>query len=378
MSESTLIEVRKAAFLRELLKLRRGEAMPLKDLVASAGFRYVEKGSGSSELDLSERQVKSTLDELEESVYPLIISYPKQSVLLSFGPHTPFEMRTRRSSRAKKAIASVLLDRLFGYGWRGNVVPPEKFEVAFSISASALDSKVSALRKRHQMYFAVDGGTTTLEIIKEMLTAEQIPFPVNFDDAGNETSDPRNVRLIEPVLLTNSFPIVQEINQCVAHRYSLHVEFSGGISRPARNCTTGDLAKFEERASKGILNLVIVGATGVFLGADKIPRAACDDMEEALIKGAMLRMGDAQEHIAQGLRVLAFHSEKLRYPEARALFCAITARVVDLLVMDSGDTEEDQQQIRNFLPYAEKTGVSVLIAQNPEGPKWQTLAATSD
>lgn len=362
------VRFRKGAFLEELLKLPREKAEPLADFVRRAGFELQkgpgEKPSGEVPDDrvLTERQVRYAIQEIESYIEPLKVKFEGGNILVTRGKEVTFLNRLQRAAVQKQRIAQALWDFLLGPSWRGATGrSPSPIG-----DTSMMEKKQLWIRRRNQLYFAVDGGTTTFAVINELLTARSIPIKVRVDE--REGDDSKNIRLVEPVLLTNSIPIVQAVTEHENHRWSFIVELIGGVVRPGRNCLTGEMTNACLRSYNGLglicnLDLVVIGATGVFVRSDGLAVATCDDPEEANLKNKLLELAGGNERTGEdgGFRVIVFHSAKLLFPEARCSFAAITRTMVDLVVVDRGKDEIEESVVMKFVATAEKAGVAVLV-----------------
>lgn len=364
------INARRTAFKEQILKLKTNQPYSFAEFAKAAKFQYKpEHGVG-----LTERQIKYDLAKLEEAIRPRRVLFISGGIEIRDDEEaTSFGQRKRHAHEVKDLIARGLWDYLLGSGWHGGEKrqsPVYDLYVGSDEQGKIIQQKKISLTQRNQLYMAADAGSSTLSAIKVLLTAERVPLEISDDshlpdlerhDAGNR---PVDYRIIEPVLLTNSFPIAEAVASSGKHRWSFIVEFIGGIMRPGRNCTTGELTSVwlhvccaEGRI--GTLDLAIVGVTGLTYGLNGTPSVACDDAEEAALKRKLLEMA------SNGMRVMMFHAAKLLFPEARCRFAVVTKSMVDLVAVDSGSNLAEHLAVKRLIEAVKPLGVAVLVVKNP-------------
>jgi hypothetical protein len=368
MPEPLSIQTRRQRFLVELFRLSENSPVPLAQFVKAAGFELKPQGASGadSELTLTERQVKYAIQEVEPRIWPLQVIYEAGNIVLR-SSGTAFSRRSDRAADVKMALGTALWDLLLGSDWREEMERPPRVTIAGP--EESLNQRIRAFRRRNLLFFAADAGTTTLAVIRQLLQAPRIPLPVSIDFKKSiSAAKPGDVRIIDPVLLTNSIPIVNEIANNHKHRHTFHVELVGGTVRANRQCVSGEKSLLWLKACQTLgiansLDLVILGASGIFVGDDDVVYAACDDPDEAAFKAGLLEMAEGGKNSLGGLRVLVFHAAKLLYPEARCRFSMVNPGMIDLVVVDRGSNEDEVAQVDAFVKAATKAGVATLVVE---------------
>jgi len=229
----------------------------------------------------------------------------------------------------------------------------------------SIQKKVLKLKRRSQLYFSVDAGTTMLAMVEELLKVEDLPLVIHLEK--DKSQDVESIRQMSPVLLTNSVPIVNAVYGCERLRGKFSTELIGGEMRPRRQCTVGEKSEkwirmLQGGGDIGVLDLAIVGATGIRF-EEGIAFAGCDDQAEARLKIQLLDLaGSHSNDFQRGLRVIVLHSSKLLYPENRCCFSMLTSGAVDLVVTDAGENEEEEAAVEKFCVSLNNQGVAVLVA----------------
>jgi hypothetical protein len=367
------IKARRTALKERVLQILPNQTYSFVEFLSSTRYRYKiqkDKKGKEAENELTERQIKYDLKALEVAIRPRRIVFLKGGLQAKDDEEgTSFGRRKQRSHEIKERLGDALWDLLLGPQWRGasdSNISTSLLDASSPPISNALELRAQALRRRNQLYFAADAGSSTLAVITSLLQAERIPLEISVEP---KKTGPENYRIVEPVLLTNSFPIAEAVAGSGKHRWSFIVEFIGGIMRPGRNCTTGELTSVwlhvccaEGRI--GTLDLAIVGVTGVTIGMDGVPIVACDDAEEATLKRKFLSMAGNGEP-GSGIRVMVFHAAKLLFPEARCRFAVVTKSMVDLIVVNVGGNEQEREVVRSFVETITKLSVDVLVVSQP-------------
>ncbi len=368
-SLSAIIE-RRTAFKKRLLQIQPDYTYSFGEFVETTSYRYKSTPKDSG---LTARQIKYDIGKLQKAIRPRRVLFFKSGLQVKDDEDgTSFGQRRQRAQDVKECLGEALWDFLLGKQWRGSASESSLSLLDDSSPpvSESLRLRAKALRRRNQLFFAADAGSSTLAAISALLKAEKIPLEIGIEE---DKTTRENYRLVEPVILTNSFPIAEAVADSGKHRWSFIVEFVGGIMRPGRNCTTGELTSVwlhvcSAEGRVGTLDLAIIGVTGVTIGMDGIPAVACDDPEEAALKRKFLSMASNGE-VGSGIRVMIFHAAKLLYPEARCRFAVITKSMVDLIVVDAGENENEASAVKNFVECLKPLGVDVLVVKNPKNQR---------
>jgi DeoR/GlpR family transcriptional regulator of sugar metabolism len=373
MKESiSAITARRTAFKETILRLKANQPYTFEQFAKAAQYQYkIKKGSEG----LTERQIKYDLAKLEEAIRPRRVIFVSGGLEIKDDEEaTSFGQRKRSAHDVKELIGAGLWHFMLGEGWHGSEPRPKPDYTLHTSKEQVKEQllmKKRALTLRNQIYMAADAGSSTLAAIKVLLSAEHVPLEIRNTKEPHDSPDnsgssaPLDYRIIEPVLLTNSFPIAEAVASSGRHRWSFVIEFIGGIMRPGRNCTTGELTSVWlhvccAEGRMGTLDLAIVGVTGVTFGHNGILAVACDDAEEAALKRKFLEMA------SNGLRVMMFHAAKLLFPEARCRFAVITKSMVDVIAVDSGSNEMEHLAVKRLIDSVTPLGVGVLVMKNPK------------
>lgn len=373
-SENSHVERRAQAFSKKLHAMPVGIEVKIQDFASSCGFFLRHAGSddssGKGKEKITERQLDYALSHLKEELQPKEIVRSRDMISLRYIAQTAYDRRAIRSSKTKAALGRALWAYLYPNLFTKSPPVFEAFE------APAIKEKLATLRRRNQLFFAADAGTTTLHAIKALLELKETPIKISIDPSNTSVEDAiDNERFVEPVLLTNSLPIINAVGESETHRNSFIVEVIGGTHRVNRNCNTGALADLWLRVCCaqgliGILDLVIIGASGIFLphGDDATSgTAACDDPQEAGLKAKLLEMasGDSFGHPG-GIRTLIFHAAKVGFPEARCRFAALSSAGVDLVVVDKGLKGDPvcRQKVQELVNFLRRKHITCLLVDS--------------
>ncbi|MEM7146331.1 MAG: hypothetical protein AAF591_14435 [Verrucomicrobiota bacterium] len=391
---------RVAALMQRTVEVDLEARISLDEFLEGTGYELSRGKSGNADHQLSVKKLRDTFAKINSSketnrVIKLFRAESDNAYVIVKAERRPvFELRLDRASTQKEAIAKAMWDFLLQSKLTDSRGKESKSWILVCGSDANSEStihlrdrieyKVRRLVRRSQIYFAVDSGTTTLTIIKELLEQDQFPLQVNVGpDPNADSSEPedargkpiseneKHIRLIDPVLLTNSIPAVNAVHRNDKHRWTFSVEIVGGLVRANRRCSLGDKAELWIRMCRGggeigILDLAIVSATGVYYNASEIAVAGCDDPEEGVIKTSFLNMtGPGEGGQVAGLRVVAFHSSKILYPEGRSRFALFNQAMVDLVVVDEGTNEKEKKAVTKLCDAANRHGVAVLKARLP-------------
>lgn len=369
------IEEREDKFRDWITHAPLSKRIPLRDFLRDIGFEFhpgrAEKKPPNG---LSVKQIQTTVEAIEKD-------FPDRRVLEIFGVTTEnpsvevktrdlnaFERRLSRAQKQKKRIAESLWDFLLFRSNGGSyelVCNAGVSESKARLLQERIISQREKLIRRSQLFFGVDAGTTTLTIVEELLRVDDLPLVIKL--RTSDDLDEEDIRLMGPVLLTNSIPIVNTVYKNEKLRGKIATRIIGGDLRPTRQCVAGNsstqwLRMLKGTGDIGVLDLSIVGATGVRMDGG-VAYGGCDDHSEATLKSELLDLaGSSMDEPANGMRVVVLHSSKILYPENRCYFTALTKATVDLVVTDQGEDSDEELVIGRFCECLNRNGVAVLKA----------------
>jgi DeoR/GlpR family transcriptional regulator of sugar metabolism len=243
----------------------------------------------------------------------------------------------------KKAMGELLWKKLLDLGH----LPQHKSSF---VESKSIRNKITVLRRRGMLSLVADAGTTTCAAVEALLNVDYLPLQP-------ASVSPGNARFIRPVITTNSLRIS---NLVANHRHANEIELRliGGSLRQDRASFCGPLAEMALNAIRTQSDITLVGTTGYRSAYDGTPSFGADDISESRIKTALLETSSL-------LRVVIFHSEKLKYPEVSSIFAALSPDSIDLVVTDDGKVTDAKDEVRDFLETCRIADVATLMLKSP-------------
>ncbi|HEY1051663.1 MAG TPA: hypothetical protein VGE39_17950 [Prosthecobacter sp.] len=304
--------------------------------------------------DVDQDTVEKNLRKIEAEPWPVPGSKIKIShhgVELGFDDAAQVDQRAREQEDIKQLLSIALWDFLLGRK-DAEAKSTSRFSVKVE-TTDTLDAKLAALRKKHMPSVWIDAGSTTAEAMRQLLSAKAFPMGVPDPDDGSA------VRLIRPIIHTNSLSVVNAIEQHSRHRSSIKVRIVGGELQMDHKNVSGVLSDtcLDSWHLRG--DIAILGATGLseLLGTRTF---CCDGHEEAHLKTRFLE--------ACWFRVIVADSSKFGTGTVNQSFVPLAGADLDLVVTDDGSKTGNEEKIRAFAEEAKKKGVGCLILK-PSSPR---------
>ena len=269
--------------------------------------------------------------------YNIKVSTAKKNATYRKSDETSEDRSKGEHAPVKKAISELL--------WRKLLDLSHLPEHACSFYESpTIRNKIGALRRKGLLSILADAGTTTYQSVDALLDVDFLPLQPAKIARGS-------ARFIRPTITTNSLRIA---NLVAGHRHAKEIELRlvGGTLRQERGSFCGPLAEMAFSRMTSNCDIVIVGTTGYRSAYDGTPSFGADNVFESRIKTAVL-------DVSAVLKVVVFHSEKLKYPEVESVFTALSQ--VDLVVCDDGAKTGAREEVLEFLDVCRNAQVATLV-----------------
>ena len=322
-----------------------------------------------------------------------ILQYEKGNVLLVNVNRSQFDERLTKNADQKSLIARCLLHWLFDMAAidftdsiKLNDSNEENLQPNFPASniqfennwennekiRSILLQKRTILRSRTIVSTLVDAGSSNFELARQMANpATQFPLNVRLPSGGH--------RKVSLGITTNSIPIANLVSeQSGTHAFTLRM--IGGLENPFRRSIVGEEALESARSmhGRGLLDLSVIGTTGLRTADDGDLSAYMDDAMECNLKSELLSLSN--------FKVLICDSSKITMGACSHIFSSVTSDCLDLVVTDDGELQtqnpdspfykglkapgeqkkEVQTKLAEFGRKAAMSGVGVIFAKRVE------------
>jgi len=275
----------------------------------------------------------------------------KQGVMLERIKLPSFLKRTEEFPELKYGLGCVLWKWLLNVGT----------DPAFTCKAShqeTVATKVARLRDKPVITMIADAGSSTTAAIRALLDVESIPIR----PASNNEQE-GHCRFITPVIITNALSIASLVSES-KHADTIALRLIGGTFHPDLSSICGSMTHqcLQSWGGGGSWksDLALIGTTGCWPHPSGTLGFACDDFEEARLKGALLDMAF--------FRIIIMHSSKLTAAKAGNLFAPLSPSLIDLVVVDDGNWTGNTAQVAELRCQAANAGVAVVTLQT-ERPK---------
>lgn len=265
---------------------------------------------------------------------------------------TRFMQRSSERLEVKIGLGYIL------WNWMLNVRPEE--EVEFQCKAthqSLVLGKLASLRQRVMLSIIADAGSSVTNAIRALLDVDSVPIRPRLREPEENEPDERDqqCRFITPHIITNALSIATMVANS-KHADSIGLTLVGGGFHPDLSSICGSMTNqcLDSWGGSGTWksDIAVIGTTGCWSHPTGTVGFACDDLEEAKLKGRWLDMAF--------FRVVIMDSSKMDAPPSGNIFAPLSSTAIDLLVIDDGKSTGAQDKVSNLRRKADKAGVSVL------------------